>query len=312
MITTGIERILISVRDMDESLAFYRDEVGMQVVADQNLDPEKIQKLWNLSKGTKARAVFVKNEEQSTLLELIEFQPHSGKTIREGANSWDYGIYDIAFLVKDLDKTHRDLLSTGFKFFSPPIPYRPRPSWVPFDATEAILIGPNEMPIALIELSGPGKPEVKKGDYGMIVDSAQMVEDMEEVIRFYRDILGLILQGDYKLPRGMVDGVLKLPPGTDSRIAFFNKEGSTGPAVEFLEYSLKGKHLAPVAKPPNLGIFSISFETDDLSGLMEKFKKEKVSIISGPVKMELAPHGQINTVIGEGPSKVMVEIFEKE
>lgn len=312
MVTSGIEKIYVSVRDMDESLAFYSDEVGMQVVADQHLDAADIQQLWKLSKDTRARAVFLKNDEQSTLLELIEFKPHSGRMIREGAHVWDYGIYDIAFLVKDLDKTHRDLIDKGFAFFSPPILYSPRPSWIPFDAKEAILIGPNEMPIALIELSGPGKPEVKKGNYGMIVDSAQMAEDMEEVIRFYRDILGLVLQGDYKLPRGMVDGILKLPPGTDSRIAFFNKEGSTGPAVEFLEYSLKGKHLSPVAKPPNLGIFMIAFETDDLSGLMETFRKENVNILSGPVQMELAPQGRINTVIVEGPSKVMIEFFGKK
>jgi hypothetical protein len=45
---------------------------------------------------------------------------------------------------------------------------------------------------------------------------------------------------------------------------------------------------------------------------MEKFKKEKVNIISGPVKMELAPHGKISTIIAEGPSKVTVEFFEKK
>jgi catechol 2,3-dioxygenase-like lactoylglutathione lyase family enzyme len=145
----------------------------------------------------------------------------------------------------------------------------------------------------------------------MIVDSAQMVEDIDEAIRFYRDILGLKLEGDYKLPRGLVDEVLVLPPETDVRMAFFNKEGSKAPLVEFLEYSLKGKSLAPVAKPPNLGIFMISFETDDLSGLMEKFNEEKIKILTGPVEMELAPHGKIQTIIAEGPGKVMVEFYEK-
>ena len=42
MVTSGIDRIYISVRDMDESLAFYRDIVGMAIVADQGLDSEKI------------------------------------------------------------------------------------------------------------------------------------------------------------------------------------------------------------------------------------------------------------------------------
>jgi catechol 2,3-dioxygenase-like lactoylglutathione lyase family enzyme len=309
MITSGIEKIVISVGSMDESLAFYRDQIGMKVVAEQRLEPEKIQKLWDLSLGTEAQAVFLKNEEQSTLLELIEFQPNSGKTIRGGAQPWDYGIYDIAFLVGDLEKTYKDLVGKGFRFLSPPIPYSP--DWVPYDVKENILIGPNEMPIALIELVN-APPSELKGAFGRIVDSAQAVENIDEVIRFYGDILGLSLQWDMKLPRGLIDEVLMLPQKTDVRIALFNKEGSEGPFVEFLEYSCKGKSLASVAKPPNLGVFMISFETDDLSGLIEKFNKENVKIVSGPIKMEVAPHGMVKTIVVEGPSKVMIELFEKQ
>jgi len=40
-------------------------------VVDQDLDFAKINQLWDLPEGTRARAVFLKNEEQSTLLELI-------------------------------------------------------------------------------------------------------------------------------------------------------------------------------------------------------------------------------------------------
>lgn len=298
---------MISVRDMDESLAFYRDWVEMEVVADRSLDPDTIQQIWNLPNGTKARAVFLKNKEQSTVVELIEFQPHSGKTIREVARLWDYGIYGIAFLVKDLDKTYNDLTKKGFTFVSSPVAYSP--AWVPFDVKEVILNGPNEMPIAHIEILGSSKPEIK-GDYGKIIDSAQIVEDMDEVIRFYGDILGLTLQGDFKLPRGLVNDILTLPPETDVRIAFFNKDGSEVPVVECFELSLKGKSLAPVARPPNLGIFMICFETNDLSGLIEKFNRKNVNIISGPVEMEVAPHGMIKTITVEGPGKVMIEFCE--
>ena len=102
MITSGIDRISISVGDMDESLAFYSDWVGMKVVADQTLEHKVIQKLWDLPMGTSARTVFLKKDGQTTLLELIQFQPHSGKRIREGANPWDYGLDDICFMVKRL------------------------------------------------------------------------------------------------------------------------------------------------------------------------------------------------------------------
>ena len=316
MITSGIDRIFISVKDMDESLAFYRDWVGMKIVADQPLDPFKIQQLWNLSKETKARAVFLRKGEQPTMLELIEFKPHSGKTIKADTQIWDYGIDDICFMVKDIENTYNGLMKKGFRFVSPPVFYSP--GFVPFDVKETILIGPNEMRIAHVEVVSDLEPEAQgdlkipviKEDYGLIVDSAQIVEDMDEVIRFYRDILGLTLVGDHKMPRGSLDEILPLPPGIDVRIALFNKEGSPPPVVEFLEFSRKGKSLASIAKPPNLGIFMISFETDDLSGLMKRFNEEGIPVIAGPVEMEIAPHGKIKSIIVEGPSKVTIEFFQ--
>ena len=143
------------------------------------------------------------------------------------------------------------------------------------------------------------------------MDCAQIVEDMDEVIRFYGDILGLTLTGDHKMPGGLLEEILPLPPGIDVRIAMFNKKGSKSPVVECIEFSRKGKSFTSVAKPPNLGIFMISFETDDLSGLMERFERNDIRVISGPVEMEIVTHGKIKTIIAEGPSKVSIEFFEK-
>ena len=308
MISSGIDRIFVSVRDMDESLAFYRDWVGMEVVAEQHLDSEKIRHLWNLTSGIRARAVFLKNEEQPTMLELIEFQPPSKRAIRQGARHWDYGFYDTGFMVKDLDKTYQDLIGKGFTFVSPPISYKP--DWTTFNVKEAILIGPNDMPVAHIELLTSPEVDIKR-DYGRLSHVAQMVEDMDEVIRFYRDILGLQLISDVSVSRGLVDDVLTLPPGTDVRLAFVRKENSQYAGVEFLAFSLKGKSLASAAKPPNFGLFMISFETNDLSGLMEQCKNEKVTILSGPVELETGPHGSIRAITVEGPNQEMLEFFEK-
>ena len=308
MISSGVARIFISVRDMDESLAFYRDWVGMKVVAEQYLDPEKIRQLWNLAPGIQARTVFLKNEEQPTMLELIEFQPPSKRAIRQGARHWDYGFYDTGFMVKDLDKTYKDLTGKGFKFVSPPVYYKP--DWTTFKVKEAILIGPNDMPVAHIELLTSPKMDVKR-DYGRLSHVAQMVEDMDEVIRFYRDILGLQLISDVPVSRGLVDDVLTLPPGTDVRLAFVRKEDSQYAGVEFLAFSLKGKSLASAAKPPNFGLFMISFETDDLPGLIEQYKSEKITILSGPLELEAGPHGNIRAITVEGPNQEMLEFFEK-
>jgi len=308
MVKRGIDRICISVSDMEESLAFFRDHTGMSVCADLALSPEKMQKFWNLPEGTTARAVGLKKDGQPSVLELVEFRPNTGKNIRDAAAIFDYGIYDIAFIVKDLDTTYNDLLAKGFTFIAPPKTYTP--PWFPVEVKEAILIGPGGIPVAHLEMVGSPMGALKE-DYGMIGDSAQVVENIDKALRFYKDILGLDLIADEKLPRGLVDDVLALPPDTDLRMAFLNRKGCNNPVVEFLEFSTKGSYVSSAGGPPNCGIFMISFETDDLAALAEKLRKERIAFLSGPMRMEIPCFGKADTILVEAPGRVMVELFER-
>ena len=60
MIKNGIARILIGVRDLSESVEFYRDNFGMSVVADYPLNSATINQLWNLPPGTTGHSVSLK------------------------------------------------------------------------------------------------------------------------------------------------------------------------------------------------------------------------------------------------------------
>ncbi len=308
MIKNGIARILIGVRDLSESVEFYRDILQMSLVADYLLDSKTIEQLWNLPQETTGRAVCLKNDEQTTLLELIEFKPHSGKFIRTGANIWDYGLFTIAFRAKDVDAAYDRLKQKGYQFICPPITYTP--NWVPVTVKEAIMVGPNETPIALIERLTEPKPAIK-GDFSIMLDSSQFVEDLEEVTKFYVDILGLNKVFDQILPQGMIDDILNLPSGTESRMAFITQPGSNTPALEFIQCSVKGKYLSDVAKPPNLGLLAIAFETDDLSALMETFQNHRIKILSEPVEISTCSERQVRAIAVEGPNRVNLQFFEQ-
>lgn len=161
MIVGGIDRASISVEDMDESLAFFRDFIGMSTVEENILDTTTLQKLWDLPAGTTARTVFLKTEDQPTLLELIQFEPHSGKFVRDKARNWDYCIFDIAFTVKDLEKTWKELTSRGYSFPTAPMPYAP--TFNPgLKVQYSICTGPNKMPIPHIQYVEPPPPEMNK------------------------------------------------------------------------------------------------------------------------------------------------------
>ena len=172
------------------------------------------------------------------------------------------------------------------------------------------MVGPNETPIALIERLTEPIP-VFKGDFSIMLDSSQFVEDMEKVTQFYVDILELNKVFDQVLPTGMVDDILNLPTGTESRMAFITQPESNTPILEFLQCSVKGKYLSDVAKPPNLGLFAIAFETDDLSALIEKFQTQDVKILSGPVEIITCSLNPVKAILVEGPNRVNLQFFEQ-
>jgi len=308
MATKGMDRIFISVSNLEDSLAFYRDWTGMKVVAEETLEPAEIQQLWKLPRDTKARAVSLKSELQPTLLELIKFNPNSGRIIREGTNSLDYGIYCITFLVKDIDKVYHDLTKKGFTFVSPPIEFQP--TWAPIRVKFATLIGPDNVPIGHYEIMN-AEEHKSPGNYVRLDHCAQYVDNMKETIEFYRDILDLDLSGEFTLAKGLLDDILGLPPGTEVKLAFIAKKDENALLMELDEFSAKGKSLAPVARPPNLGLFTMSFEVDNLASLMETFKKEGIAILSGPVELHTKLHGKMRAITVEGANGELIELFER-
>jgi len=308
MIKNGLDRVLISVQSMEESLAFFRDLLKMTVVADEPLPPPSVSRLWHLPEGTRARSVLLRMEEQITLLELIEFQPHSGEFIRTRAKTYDYGLFDVAFRAKSVDAAYQDLKGRGYEFICPPTVYNAE--WTKVTAKEALMIGPNRMPIALIERLSEPKPVIK-GDYGVMVDSAQFVDDMDQVTRFYVDTLGLNKFFDQPLPEGLIDDLVRLPAGTKSRMAFVIKPGSNAIFIEFLQTTAKAGYLSHVAKPPNLGLFSIALETVDLAELARKVLDADFPVLSGPVEIARGVHERIRAITVAGPSQVLLQFYEK-
>lgn len=242
------------------------------------------------------------------MLELIEFTPSSGRTIREGAKSLDYGICDIAFIVKEIDKIYHDLTEEGFTFVSPPVQFQPL--WVPHAVKEAIVTGPDNVPISHIERMKYEEYEVKS-NYKRLNHSALIVDDIKEAIKFYHDTLGLDLTSEVIVPEGLIAKVLAIPLDTEVKLAFIERKDENALIMEFMELSVKGKSLASVARPPNLGLFMYSFEVDDLLLLTEMLEKEGIAILSGPVELHTELHGKMKAITVEAPGDTMIELFER-
>jgi len=304
----GIQRLMVSVEDMDASLAFYRDRVGLHVVSDHQIPQDVLKKLWAFPEKTTARSVILQKDDQYTLLELILLQPVKGKPIREKAGLKDFGLYDITLMVEDTDKLYRDLTGKGFVFAAHNIQYPP--GLFPFDVKESILIGPDAVPITHMQLLVPGK-NIIKGNYSGIKGSTQIVGSTGDAIWFYRDVLGMELRSEVSLPTGLLDQPFSLPSGTEAKMAFFNRTGSKSAMLATLELSVKGRSLSERSVPPNTGLFMIALETENMSVLIKRLKEHSVKILAGPIVRDLYPYGKISVFHIEGPSGIKIELFER-
>jgi len=250
----------------------------------------------------------LKNELRDTMLQLIEFNPHSGKVIREATDNWDYGIYCITFLVRDLDKVYRELTTKGFHFVSPPVLYQP--NWVPHAVKEATLIGPDNVHIDHFQRMTEEEWGTER-DYIRFDHCAQYIENISDGIRFYRDIIGLDLMGQMDIPPGLIDDIIAVPRGTEEKVAFFNRKEANTLTMETLKIGMPAKSLAPVARPPNLGLFMMSFRVDDVAAMIATCRQQGIEVISGPVALKTGLQGRLRAITVNSPNGLMIELFER-
>lgn len=308
MSTSGMDRVFYSVGSMEKALSFYRDMIGMKVVAKTVLEPVEVERLWRLPPSTMAKAVFLRSELQDTAVELIEFTPNSGKLIRSGPGDLDWGIYDTAWFVKDIQYCYREALAKGYEFVAPPVEYQP--NWVPWKVKETVMLGPDNAALVLFERM---TEEAKQYDrqYIRMNHSAFIVGKVDEGKKFFCDCIGMDVRGEMEIPPGIVDSVLGIPPGTKCRGAFLEKKGTNTCIIELLEMAIPGKPLGMIARPPNLGIFGYAFEVDNLGRLLEVLPGSGYPIMGGPCKVKTPLHGEIEAAIISGPYGALIEIFQR-
>ncbi len=299
----GIMRICVSVSDLQKSCDFFVHELDLTEVCHGFFDKNTVKKLYGIN--SRAEYVMLKNDVQPTLLELLYLENSPKNEIRNGRPSWDFGYYDIAFRAKDNTQSMKHFKDAGYTYFCEPVHYTA--DWINLDVLEGVLRGPDCIPLAMIERLKEPIP-VFDGNFSIFTDSAVTLEDAEETIRFYTEVIGLTKTFDEVLPDGLVDEVVSVPNGTHTRMLMFS--GGNTPITECLVYSKKGVPMSDVATPENVGIFAMAYETDNLQALLERANANGFHTTNGPVQVELAPYGRIELAHISGPSDIMVEVFQ--
>lgn len=107
----------IVVTDMERSLAFYRDELGLSVTSDQLESGEFVDTILSMP-GTSVRTVKLAAREGPTLVELLEFR--DGSPPETPGDLRRIGATHAALTVDDLDSLFERLRAGGTPFLSEP------------------------------------------------------------------------------------------------------------------------------------------------------------------------------------------------
>lgn len=112
----------ISVSDMQKSLAFYRDLLGMEVIMELDIKDDRIAAVIG-EKEAKCRITHLSSG--SAFLELFQYTQPLGKNHAREMEQYDVGITHVGLEVKGFHKLAQKLKQNNITFLGEPVEFRP-------------------------------------------------------------------------------------------------------------------------------------------------------------------------------------------
>jgi len=117
----GLNHVGMSVADLQRSIAFYRDLLGMRVVIEADFEGPRYEAILGLSEA-RGRAALLELEGTGFQLELFEFEHPAPRPMDPDRPVCDRGITHFCVTVSDIHAEYERLRKAGVRFHCPPNP----------------------------------------------------------------------------------------------------------------------------------------------------------------------------------------------
>ena len=112
----------ISVEDIEVSLAFYRDLLGMKIIMDLDISDDRISRVIG-EPGAKCRIVHLKSG--NAVIELFQYSYPKGENKAKPFKQYDHGLTHIGLEVTDFHNMVQVLKENEVEFRGEPVEFRP-------------------------------------------------------------------------------------------------------------------------------------------------------------------------------------------
>jgi catechol 2,3-dioxygenase-like lactoylglutathione lyase family enzyme len=112
----------LGVSNIQRSLEFYRDFLGMKVLMELDVTDNRIARVIGV-KDAKCKIAHLQLGDG--VLELFEYKNPQGCNKANDMNQYDYGLIHIGFEVSDFHTHIEQLKKRGLKFLGEPVEFRP-------------------------------------------------------------------------------------------------------------------------------------------------------------------------------------------
>ncbi len=267
---------VIGVADMEASLHFYRDLIGLTASDGVTWSGPGFETLWQLPSGSSAEAVFCElpNYPVGRVL-LLDFNAEKREEVRGEDVARAYGLVNLNFYTNDIVGDTKLFKSHGYKFWSEPTGYEmSEKAGAPI---EVIFDGPDTVSVNFVELATTdlttrvGQMRAYTDKHGRtptgftpVVTTSHCARDIDKATEFYVKVLKSGVLIDEIMGQADQNHFLRLPEGSKTAVRFLQGNDMFGKVALSMPMNYECEDLVPRAHAPNIGYLAQMFEVDDL------------------------------------------------
>lgn len=149
------ERFTLFCRDLDDSLRFYRDALGLVVVEEKVLEGPMAGGLLQLPACRMRIALLAAADDAPVIVGLFEISQTPLQSLAPPAGQPAYGQTALVLSTNDFDGVHAALQAAGCRFLTPPLRYPKKISSERSPAgiyREMIVYDPDNVPVSILQI----------------------------------------------------------------------------------------------------------------------------------------------------------------